>query len=326
MYMEGTEKLFDLFKSAYDHGLEFRNVGDLPDYIPELARVDKDGLAITIKLNNGKIFSFGDDEREFTIQSMVKVFILICALEEVGEYRVFKYVGMKPSSQSFNSVVGLELSDRKPVNPFINAGAIALVNLLGDDAFETVINKIRKISARDSISYSEEVFNSEFSTGETNRALAYLMKAGGILKKDVDVEKLLENYFKLCSILVNTKDLAACGAIIANGGIDPRTQKVVIDERIVHIITTLMCTCGMYDYSGEFAMSCGLPAKSGVSGGILSLSPGDLGIGVYSPGLDSHGNSIAGMKMLSYLSNKLALNIYRKNDPILGKNIERMEV
>lgn len=314
--MRGKE-LLEIIEASYKHGLEFKSIGELPDYIPQLSRVDKNELSLSVALTNGKVISFGDNKKSFTIQSMVKVLILMCALEEVGEYRVFKNVGIKPSSQAFNSVVGLELSERKPVNPFINAGAIVLVELLGKNAYDLVLNKLICLTGRKDITFSKEVYKSESETGETNRALSYLMKSSGILKKEVDVEALLDQYFKLCSILVTTEDLAKIGAVIANGGKKLGSEEVLIHDRINHIITTLMCTCGMYDYSGEFAMASGLPAKSGVSGGILSLSLGDMGIGVYSPGLDSHGNSVAGMKMLSYLSHKLCLNIYRRHNHLV---------
>ncbi len=308
--MNGMDTNADVFRSAYLHGREFTGRGEIPDYIPELASADIKNNSLSVRTLDGMEYGYGDTDIFFTIQSMVKVPILITALEELGEYRVFKKVGMKPSNQAFNSVVGLELSGRIPANPFINAGAIALVNLLGNDAYGLVLKRMKKLMGREDITYSEEVFRSEYRTGEINRALSYMMKASGILKKEVDVESVLTNYFKLCSVLVNTSDLASMGSVIAGGGLSTKGERIT-DERINHIVRTLMSTCGMYDYSGEFAMAAGIPAKSGVSGGIVALSSGRMGIGVYSPGLDEHGNSVAGMKMLSFISNALDLSIYK---------------
>ena len=208
----------------------------------------------------------------------------------------------------------MELSEKNiPVNPFINAGAIVGTSLLyekyGNNTFEMILNRTRDIIGNDKIDYSRSVFNSESSSAFANRALTYMLLNGKIIPSNVNVDDLLNVYFKSCSILADVRDLAQLGFILSRDGKDGENKQRLSGEH-ARILRTLMVTCGTYDYSGEFAIKIGLPAKSGVGGGIVTASKAGYGIGVYCPGLDSHGNSYVGTRILEFLSRELNLNIY----------------
>ena len=285
--------------------------GNVATYIPELGNVDPSLLGISIIDREGKLYSAGDYKQKFTLQSITKVITLMIALMEKGSEIVFQHVGMEPTGDPFNSIVKLETNQpSKPLNPMINAGAIAVVALLEgnpDERIERILSLIRKMAGNDRIMYNGRVFHSEHQTGDLNRALTFFMRNHGVIHGNV--EDHLEVYFKQSSIEVTTEDVARIGLVIANGGKDLSGNEI-IPASIVQIAKTFMVTCGMYNASGEFAIRVGIPSKSGVGGGILSAVPGKYGIGLFGPALDEKGNSIAGIKLLEDLSQELDLSIF----------------
>ena len=287
------------------------NTGKVADYIPELAKANPQALGICVTTLDGKEYYAGDYDTKFTIQSISKVITLMVAILENGAEYVFSKVGMEPTELAFNSITNLETSPQKrPLNPMINAGAIAVTSLLNgktpEDKINTILNLTRKICENDSIAINEEVYRSEKATGNRNRALAYYMKSNGIF--DGDIEEILDVYFKACSMEVTCRDLARIGAMLANDGVLISGERIVSRD-ICRIIKTIMVTCGMYDASGKFAVHIGIPAKSGVGGGIMAAVPRRMGIGLVGPALDSKGNSSGGLKALELLSRDFDLSI-----------------
>jgi glutaminase len=220
---------------------------------------------------------------------------------------------MEATGDAFNSIIKLETAKpKKPLNPMINAGAIAIDSLVTgkdpEDKFQRLLGFFRKLCANDNLWYNELVYASEKETGYRNRALAHFMKDINILEGDV--EEVLDLYFRQCSIQVDSRDIAMLGAVLALDGISPVTGEAMVPKKLARMVKTFMVTCGMYDGSGEFAIKVGLPAKSGVGGGIMAVVPGNMGIGVFSPALDARGNSVGGVKALEFLSEKMDLSIY----------------
>lgn len=292
---------------------KYTKQGEVASYIPELKKANKDALGIYIDKLDGNEFYAGDYETKFTIQSISKVISLIIAIMDNGMEKVLSKVGVEPSAYSFNSIVTLEVKNaNKPLNPMINAGAIATVSLIKGDTPEEVIGKIldftKKITGNEDIKVNEAVYQSEKRTGDRNRSLAYFMKGTGVIEKDV--EKVLDAYFQQCSIEVTCKDIAKIGSFLANDGVLPSTGERIVPKEVTRVVKAVMATCGMYDASGSFAVKVGIPSKSGVGGGIMATVPGKMGIGVVGPSLDEKGNSIAGIKVLEQLSEELDLSIF----------------
>ncbi|WP_282943610.1 glutaminase A [Paenibacillus sp. RC67] len=287
--------------------------GKVASYIPELANAPWDALGITIMDGASGIVNAGNHELPFTLQSISKVFTLLLALMDKGENGVFAKVGMEPTGDNFNSMLKLELVDPGiPFNPLINAGAITVSSLIDGDTpgqkTERILSFFRELTGDSSITYNDAVFRSETATAHRNRSLAYFLKANGVL--DADVEEVLEVYFKHCSIEVNCLHLARMALVLAHDGTDPQTGRQLIPRRYVQIAKSFMLTCGMYNESGAFAIRVGLPAKSGVSGGVLALVPGRYGIGVVGPSLNVKGNSTAGVHLLETLSASFDWSIF----------------
>lgn len=304
------QKILD---KAIEYGKSFVSYGKPASYIPELSKVNPNFLGAAIYTLEGESFLSGDYDTSFTMQSVSKPVALMLAMQDRGEDFVFSRVGMEPTGDAFNSIIKLEtIKPSKPLNPMINAGAIAIDSfILGesvDDKFNRLISFFRKISGNNSLSYDRNVYLSENETGFRNRALANFMKDGKVLEGNV--EEVLELYFKQCSIKVNCIDIATIGSVLAADGVNPLSQERIISKHIATLVKTFMVTCGMYDASGEFAVRVGVPAKSGVGGGIMAAVPGKMGIGVFGPALDVKGNSAAGVKVLEYLSHELDLSIF----------------
>lgn len=286
--------------------------GRVADYIPELDKAKKDALGICILDNEGNRYTAGDWEIKFTVQSISKLVTLMLAILDNGEEFVFSKVGMEPSGDPFNSIRKLETSSKKkPYNPMINAGAIAVAAMIkGKDArekFQRVLEFFKKITEDETLDVNYKIYCGESETGNKNRAMGYFLKNDGIIEGNV--EDALEVYFKQCSIEVTAYTLAKLGLFLANNGCTS-TGEQILTPRISTIIKTLMITCGTYDMSGEVAVRVGIPCKSGVGGGIVAVSPGKLGIGVYGPSLDAKGNSIGGIHLLEDLSRELKLSIF----------------
>ena len=302
----------DLLNRLVKKNIPETKLGTVASYIPELDKARKDALGIYIIDNEGNEYFSGDYETKFTIQSISKIVALMLAILDNGEEYVFSKVGMEPTGDPFNSITKLETSrERKPYKPLINAGAIAVSSMIkGKDArdrFGRLLDFFKKISEDETLDVNYKIYCGESETGNRNRAMGYFLKGEGIIEGNV--EDALDIYFKQCSIEVTAKTLAKIGLFLANNG-KLSTGEIVITPKIATIVKTLMVTCGMYDSSGEFAVRAGIPSKSGVGGGILSVVPGKMGIGVYGPSLDKKGNSIAGISLLEDLSTELNLTIF----------------
>ena len=292
---------------------EFKEVDDLgaiANYIPELGKVDPTKLGVHLTTVDNQHYAFGDADEPFSIQSVAKVLSLTLALKIMGG-DLWNRVGVEPSGSPFNSLVQLEYEKGIPRNPFINAGAIVICDILVtclDDPKKDLLAFIRKISGIDSINYSSKVAESEKKCGYRNYALVNLMKDFGNIHNDVDI--VLDLYFYLCSIEMTCKELTNAFMFLASGGINP-----IINERVISLtrtkrINSVMLTCGFYDEAGEFAFRVGLPGKSGVGGGIVAIHPGKFCIAVWSPKLNAKGNSYKGMKVLEALTTKTQCSIF----------------
>lgn len=290
------------------------NHGQVARYIPELGKADPNILGAAIMDLDGNFISAGDADYEFTIQSISKIITLALALMEVGEEKVFNTVGKEPTGDPFNSIIKLEtLRPSKPLNPMINAGAIAITSLINGDRtvdarFQKIANLIKELTGREEVHYDQAVYSSEKNTGHRNRSLAYFMLDEGVIEGDI--EEILDLYFRQCAIQLTVKDLARIGGVMANDGCSIETGQEIIPARIARIVKTFMVTCGMYNSSGEFAIDVGVPSKSGVGGGILAAVPHKMGIGVVGPALDERGNSISGIKVLEALSKEFELSMF----------------
>ncbi len=303
----------NLLKRAIKECLPYAKEGKVASYIPELSKADPDDFGICIISKEGKIDCAGDFDKPFTMQSVIKPIILLLALEDMGTKRVNELCGVEATGKPFDA---FNYSDRaltsEHINPMINAGAIALCTLIKGEnyevKFERLLGLARKLSGCESLTVNEAVYKSEKATGNKNRALAYMLKAYGMI--DGDIEEVLDMYFKACSIQTTCRDLANIAAILANHGTSAFTGEQIISESHARYVNAIMAICGMYDGSGEFALKVGVPAKSGVGGGIMAAVPGRMGIGIYSPALDKKGNSVAGVKALEALGCELDLSVF----------------
>lgn len=283
--------------------------GEVATYIPELRNVNKDDLGICVCTKDGIVCSAGDADVRFTIQSISKIISLAIALEECGFKRVFSKVGMEPSGEAFNSLVELDLNSNRPFNPMINSGALTIASLLTPHkTFEDMLEHARTLCSDPEIEINQAVFESEMAHVSRNRAIAYLLESKGIIENDV--EESLEFYTKMCSLNVTAKSLANLALLLACDGVHPETGEQLLSKDVVRVIKTIMMTCGMYDGSGEFAVHVGIPTKSGVGGGLLSVVDKRMGIGIYSPSLDPKGNCIAGRPILEYLAQEFHLHVF----------------
>lgn len=301
---------------AFVLGCKVLGQGKVADYIPELARADAYAFGLVAQKTDGTVVACGDVDTRFSIQSVGKVISLAMALKLFDAEEVFSHVLMEPSGDSFSSIIKLDTKSDLPFNPMINAGAIQVVSLLANHVdFNDMLQFARYACMDPDIDLNEPVYRSEALTGDRNRAIAYLLKSKGVLM--ADPEQTLDLYFKLCSLNVTAKSLATMGLILANDGQNPLTGEHVIAPRHALAINSLMFTCGMYDGSGEFGVKVGIPAKSGVGGGISCSVKGRMGIGVYGPALDEKGNSVGGLAALEYLSQALHLHVFDYHPYIL---------
>ncbi|WP_165354518.1 glutaminase A [Tropicimonas sp. IMCC6043] len=284
--------------------------GALADYIPELARADPDDLAITVATVDGAVYSVGRADRAFTIQSVSKPFMFGYALQAHGRDRVMQKVGVEPTGDPFNSILLDDLNNR-PFNPMVNAGAIAMTELLqGTTPAEREAAQMSFFSrfAGRTLEMDERVYRSESETGHRNRAIAYMMLNSGMIEGPT--EELLDLYFRQCSILVTARDLAVMAATLAAHGRNPLSGEQVISPGNVRDVLSVMATCGMYDYAGQWMFDVGLPAKSGVSGAIIAVLPGQIGMAVYSPLVDRVGNSVRGIEVCRRFTRDFSLHAY----------------
>ena len=299
-------------QAIFEQAKQLTSKGKAATYIPVLAQVDSATFAVSLLLMDDQI-ELGDCNKTFTLQSVVKVLSFMVAANHHGIEEILKYVDVEPTGDSFNSIVRLESHNNKPFNPMINAGAITIASILpGKSMFKkvkSVMQFIEKILGK-KVYINNDVYLSEYHSADYNRAIAYILQANGFLKSDV--EQSLQVYLQLCAISVNTSDLAKIALYFATNG---KNSEAVCSKEVINITKALMLTCGMYNFSGKFAAFVGLPAKSGVSGAIITVVKdgeiehlqGPIGIGVYGPAIDEVGNSVAGIEFLAKCSKQYDL-------------------
>ena len=288
--------------------------GKLADYIPELLKADPNALGIYVMRPDGKRSWAGDCTHKFTIQSVVKPILLLQALLDNGIDVVRSHVGVEATGKPFDAI---NMTDQtllsENINPMVNMGAIAMCSLIKGDTYQERVQRVleltRKLAGNPDISIDQNVYLSEKRTGNKNRALGYLLKSYGMVQDD-DIESLVDCYFQTCSIRVTSKDLANISYVLASRGKLPLSDERVFPSKYATYVNAILTTCGMYNGSGDFAVKVGLPAKSGVGGGIMAVVPTRMGIGIFSPGLDEKGNSVAGIKILEELSKRMYLSIF----------------
>jgi len=285
--------------------------GRVASYIPELGSADPELFGVALATLDGALYEAGHVRHPFTIQSVSKPFVLALAIEDRGLDVVLSAVGVEPTGDPFNAVT-LEPHTGRPPNPMVNAGAIVTSNLVDGQDPKSRVDRIAEglsaFAARP-LDIDEQVLASELATADRNRAIAHLMRSMGSL--DLEVEPALAVYFAQCSFQVTARDLAVMSATLANGGRNPVSGEFVVDAQVVTHVLSVMLTCGLYDFSGEWVLRTGLPAKSGVGGGIAAALPGQFGIGTYSPRLDHQGNSVRGVAACEHLSEQFALHVMR---------------
>lgn len=284
-----------------------------------------DEFAISLATVKGEQASVGDSEFHFPLHSVSKVFAYALALEDHGPERVLQRVGVEPSGEAFSSIVFDERNNR-PYNPMVNPGALVTSNLVrGDDADEKldrILASMRAYAGNPGLEVDQKTFDAELRTADHNRAIGYLMRANGMIAGDV--ESTLGLYLRQCSVHVTCKELATMAATLANGGRNPVTGERCLSRERVRDVLSVMYTCGMYDFAGQWAFEVGIPAKSGVSGATLCVIPGKMGIGVFSPALDQYGNSVRGTRVCEELSDRLGLHVFatEAEDVMLGEAVE----
>ncbi|MBY7649855.1 MAG: glutaminase [Candidatus Liberibacter europaeus] len=306
----------EVLDSVYEDIKPCIGQGDVADYIPELAKVRPDRFGISLALSDGRVYSSGDYEICFSVQSIAKVFLLTMVLQDIGD-SIWKRVGREPSGCSFDSIVQLEHENGIPRNPFVNAGAIVMTDAMlekssADCEIENFLNFMRDVSNDSSIYIDSVVANSEISTGYRNFALANFIRSYGNLTNDV--ADVLRVYCNHCALMMNCVQLARSGLYLAFRGYNQMTNKQVISAQQSRCVNSIMLTCGHYDNSGDFAYRVGFPGKSGVGGGILAIVPSKASIAVWSPGLNKAGNSLLGYRALELLAIRTGWSIFDYDD------------
>lgn len=296
----------EILEKIIEKTQRYHKKGKVATYIPALSAACPKEVGVFLKEIKGKTYYAGSYNKKFTLQSISKIMSLILAMIDNGKDVVIEKVGAEPTSEPFNAI------NKTIYNPMQNAGAILTTSLIkgknGEEKLHRLLDITRTVSDNEKLKVNKEVYISEKNTGNMNKAIAYHLKAIGLLEEDV--ENTLDAYFKQCSIEVTCKDLANIAAVLAAGGKEPETSQRLLSSDIVTTVLAIMTTCGLYNGSGKFLVDVGIPAKSGVSGGIMAVVPGKMGIGIYSPALDDKGNSIVGIKILEELSKTLELNIF----------------
>lgn len=314
MTRQVNQRLDEMYRrvaAGGDEGVERYYDSGRGYYKPDPAGRERQRFGISLATLDGDVYHAGDDEHAFPLQSISKVFAYALALEDRGREAVLRRVGVEPSGDAFNSIT-FDEHNHRPFNPMVNAGALATSALLrgnsSEEKSQRVLELVRRLVGNDQPSIDDEVFAQEMAAADRNRATAYLMRSDGMLSGDV--EELLAVYLRACAIRVTAADLAVMAATLANGAENPRTGERVLSPGVNRDVLSVMYTCGMYDFAGEWAYQVGVPAKSGVSGGIIAVIPRKLGVGVFSPGLDRFGNSVRGVRVCQELSDRLGLHLF----------------
>jgi len=302
-YQKIIETIFNQIKKE-------ENPGDVAAYIPELANIDPDQFAVSLKLLDAECYNYGDHQTRFSIQSISKVLLLCMVYKDIGE-KIWERVDVEPSGNPFNSLVQLESDNGIPRNPFINAGSLVIADILidlYDDPSMVFLNFVRDLTDSNTIDYSDVVTKSELKNGFRNAALCNFIKSFGNIKNDPD--EVLRLYSQICSVEMNSLELCTAFTFLANGGKKTSEQKQILTRSQTKRVNAIMQTCGFYDESGEFSFRVGLPGKSGVGGGIVALFPGRYVITVWSPKLNPKGNSYRGMKFLELFTTATEESIF----------------
>jgi glutaminase len=299
-----------LVKAAYQRykGLD---EGKVADYIPALAKVPRELFGISIVGVDGRAFEIGDSRHEFSIQSVSKPFVFALVSEAIGTEEARAKVGANATGLPFNSVMAIELNADRTMNPMVNAGAIATTSLAPGDTADAKWRFIREGLSRFAgreLAMDDEIYESEAATNQRNRGIARLLE--GYERMYFDSLQATDVYTKQCSLLVSATDLAVMGATLADGGVNPLTKERVVGAEVAKRLLAVMATAGLYERSGDWLFEVGLPGKSGVGGGIVTISPGKGGLGVFSPPLDEAGNSVRAQRVTKYLSEHLGLNLF----------------
>lgn len=305
-----THTISDLLAEAHRRYATHHD-GTVADYIPVLAEADPSSFGLSLVAVDGAVHEVGDTEVQFSIQSISKAFVFALACEELGHERVHEVVGVNNTGLPFNSVMAIELNNGSPMNPMVNAGAIATSGLIsapsGEARWQRIHEGLSRFAGRE-LTLDETVYRSEAETNFRNRAIGKLLQSYGRL--EADPLETVDIYTRQCSLAVTAHDLAVMGATLADGGVNPLTGEQVVSAEVSRDTLSVLASCGMYERSGEWLFEIGLPAKSGVSGGIVAVSPGKGAVGTYSPLLDSAGNSVRGQRACAYLSRALGLNLF----------------
>ena len=308
-----TQRLEDLYRRhCHGHAEPANFYVSGTGYVgPESADGAAETFGVALASMDGETFQAGDADVPFPLQSLSKVFVYALALQDHGREAVHDRVGVEPSGDAFHSI-SFDERRHRPHNPMVNAGALVTTDLVkgadGEERLARILDLLRRFAANDSLDFDHDLFELELATADRNRATAYLMRSEGMISEDV--EETLALYLKQCSVKVTARDLAVMAATFANGCTNPVSGEYVLPRRITRDVLTVMYTCGMYDFAGEWAYDVGVPAKSGVSGGIMASIPGKMGVGVFSPGLDPYGNSVRGVNVCHEVSERLGLHIF----------------
>ncbi len=303
-------KIEAILQETYNEVIGFENIGETASYIPELAGVDPDLFGVHISTLDGKSCGIGNYQEKFSIQSIAKTLSVTYAYQMLGD-KIWEKVGVEPSGTAFNSLVQLEADYGKPRNPFLNAGAIVISDILISNLSnpkDDFLDFVRSIDDNNQIAYSRKIAQSEKEVGYRNIALCNFIKSFGLI--DNEPSDVLDFYFTLCSIEMTCEELSRTFLYLSNNGISPKNNRELLTESQSKRVNALMQTCGFYDESGEFAFKVGLPGKSGVSGGIVAVHPDQYSIAVWSPRLNPKGNSYKGMKFLEAFTTKSRLSIF----------------
>jgi glutaminase len=306
----------DYLNEALD-GVRSDRTGAPAEYIPELATADPERLATVFATVDGQVYGAGDVDVEFTIQSISKPFVHALALRDRGAGAVLDKVGVEPSGEAFNEI-SLEDGSGRPRNPMINAGAITAHALVGDEGLsptervERVVDGLSAFAGR-RLAVDESVYASERDHAYRNLAIAHMLRSHGILTEDPT--PVVEGYTRQCSLLVTARDLSLMAATLANRGVNPQSGERVVDEHVVRQVLSVMSTCGMYDAAGDWATRVGIPAKSGVSGGLIGALPGQVGIATFSPRLNKPGNSVRGVSLFERFSADMGMHLMEVPPP-----------
>lgn len=305
------ERLRSLIGEAYDRFKEEKG-GRNADYIPYLAHIKSDLFGIAVCMPDGEIFSVGDCDYTFGIESVSKVMTAILILEQYGAETILHMIGADATGMPFNSIMAILLEKNHPSTPLVNAGAISAVSMVrpvgnSDEKWKAIVDNIERLCA-ERPRLIEELYKSESVSNFNNRAIAWLLKHYNRIYDDPELS--LDLYTRQCSLGITTKQLAICGATIANDGVNPVSQEKVFEKRLASKITAMLAAVGFYEHTGDWMFTSGLPAKSGVGGGIMGVLPGRFGIAAFAPPLDSAGNSVKAQKALRYIMNKLDTGVY----------------